>query len=151
MYGWWKLVHMLGVLGFLGAHGATAAVSLRLRKEHESGRIRALLELSRSTRPWMYGSLLILLVGGVVTGFQGHYWGEGWIWAGLGLLVSLFVVALPLAVPYYAKLRRAVAPDAKTPKAQLEALLSSPRPMVIAVVETLGIAVIVWLMVLKPF
>ena len=151
MYAWWKFVHIVGALGFLAAHGATAAVALRLRKEREPGRVRALLDLSRSTRSWMYVSLLVLLVGGIVTGFQGHYWGRGWIWAGLGTLVAMVLAAFPLAVPYYIGVRKAVAPDAKTSKADLETLLRSRRPVVIAVVETAGLLVIVWLMVLKPF
>jgi uncharacterized membrane protein len=151
MYLWWKFVHIVGVLGFLAAHGATAAVALRLRREREPDRIRALLDLSRSTRSWMYVSLVVLLTGGVVTGSRGHFWGQGWIWAALGLLIALLVVAFPLAVPYYLRVRRAVAPDARTPAPELEELLLSSRPMVVAIVETAGLLVIVWLMVLKPF
>lgn len=150
-YGWWKFVHVLGGFGFFAAHGATAAVAARLRRERDPDRVRALLDLSRSTRPWMYWSLLVLVVAGVVDGFLGHYWGQGWIWVGLILLVLLMVAAFPLAVPYYVRVRRAVAPDAQTPPAELEALLRSRRPIVIALVETAGIVVVVWLMVLKPF
>lgn len=142
---------MVGALGFLAAHGATAAVAMRLRKERDPAKIRALLGLSRSTRPWMYVSLLLLIAAGVVAGFQGHWWDQGWIWTALILLVVLLVAAFPLAVPYYVKVRRAVAEDAATTPDELEELLLSPRPIVIAVVETAGLVVIVWLMVLKPF
>ena len=150
-YGWWKFVHLLGAFGFLAAHGATAAVAMRLRTERAPDRVRALLDLSRSTRPWMYWSLLVLLVAGVVDGFLGHYWGAAWIWAALILLLLLIVAAFPLAVPYYVRVRRAVAPGAEMEPDELDALLRSSRPIVIAVVETLGIMVVVWLMVLKPF
>ncbi|MBI3647434.1 MAG: DUF2269 family protein [Actinobacteria bacterium] len=151
MYLDWKFLHIVGGLGFLAAHGATAAVAVRLRKEREPDRIRALLDLSRSTRPWMHASLLVLLVAGVVMGFQGHYWGAGWIWTALILLVLLLAAAFPLAVPYYVRVRRAVAPGGELPPGELDRLLSSSRPIVIAVVETVGILVIVYLMVLKPF
>jgi uncharacterized membrane protein len=151
MYLWWKYVHILGGLGFLAAHGATAAVALRLRKERDPARIRALLDLSRSTRPWMYVSLLVLLVAGIVDGFKGGWWDQAWIWTALILLVLLMVAAFPLAVPYYKRVRRSVAEDSTITRRELDALLLSPRPIVIAVVETAGIAVIVWLMVLKPF
>jgi uncharacterized membrane protein len=151
MYLWWKLVHLVGVLGFLAAHGTTAAVAGRLRREREPARIRSLLALSGATRPWMYLSLVVLLVGGIVDGFLGHWWGSGWIWTALILLVAMLVAAFPLAVPYYVRVRRAVADDAGTPPDELATLLSSPRPIVIAVVETVGLLVIVWLMVLKPF
>ena len=151
MYLWWKLLHILGALGFVGAHGATAGVALQLRRERDPVRVRALLDLSRSTRSWMYVSLIVLIAGGIVTGFLGHFWGEGWIWAGLGLLLLLLVAAFPLAVPYYLRVRRAVEPGRETTSAELEALLTSRRPIVIAVVQTIGILMIVWLMVLKPF
>jgi len=151
MYTWWRFLHVLGALGFLAAHGATAAVAMRLRKERDPAKIRALLGLSSSTRPWMYVSLLLLIAAGVIAGFQGHWWDEGWVWTALILLVVLLVAAVPLAVPYYVRVRRAVAEDSDTSPEELEALLLSPRPIVIAVVETAGLVVIVWLMVLKPF
>jgi len=151
MYLWWKYVHILGGLGFLAAHGATGAVALRLRKERDLPRIRALMDLSRSTRPWMYVSLLVLLVAGVVDGFKGGWWHDGWIWTALILLTLMLVAAFPLAVPYYIGVRRAVADGSAVTPQELDALLLSPRPIVIAVVETAGIVVIVWLMVLKPF
>ncbi len=148
---WWKLLHIVGGFGFFAAHGATAAVAMRLRRERDPERVRALLDLSRATRPWMYVSLLMLIAGGIVTGFLGHWWSQGWIWASLILLVFLLAAAFPLAVPYYVRVRRAVAPGAELPPDELKVLLRSSRPLVIAVVETAGILVIIWLMVLKPF
>jgi uncharacterized membrane protein len=151
MYTWWRFAHVVGAIGFLAAHGATAAVAMRLRKERDPAKIRALLGLSHSTRPWMYVSLLVLLAAGVVGGFLGHWWSDGWIWTALILLLVLLGAAFPLAVPYYVRVRRAVAEGSDTPPEELASLLLSPRPIVIAVVETAGLVVIVWLMVLKPF
>lgn len=150
MYLFWKFVHVIGVLGFLAAHGATAAVGFRLRSERDPARIRALLDLSKSTRTLMYVSLLVLVAGGIETGFALHAWGQGWIWWGIGLLVLLLVAAFPLAVPYYLRVRRAVEEGSQARPQELATLLRSPRPIVIAVVETAGIMVIVWLMVYKP-
>lgn len=148
----WKLLHIIGVFGFLAAHGATAAVALRLRKERDPIRIRALLDVSRSTRSLMYWSLLLLLGAGISNGFVLHVWGQGWIWTALALLTALLVVAFPLAVPYYKSIRLAVAPDGPgMPEDDLAALLGSSRPIVIAVVETAGVLVIAWLMIWKPF
>lgn len=151
-YLFWKLLHLIGAFGFVAAHGATAAVAFRLRRERERVRIRALLELSRSTRSLMYWSLLVLVVAGVANGFNLHVWGRGWIWTSLVLLTALLVAAFPLAVPYYKRIRLAVDPErpAASPE-ELAALLTSSRPIVIAWVETVGILVILWLMVYKPF
>lgn len=151
-YLFWKLLHITGGFGFVAAHGATAAVAFRLRREREPERIRALLDLSRSTRSVMYWSLLLLLVAGIANGFYFHYWSQGWIWTSLILLTALLVMAFPLAVPYYKRIRLAV--DSEGPGAspeELRALLTSSRPIVIAWVETVGILVILWLMVYKPF
>ncbi len=148
----WRLLHVIGALGFLAAHGATGAVAFRLRVEREPERIRALLDLSRSTRSLMYWSLLLLLGAGISNGFVLHVWGQGWIWTALVLLIVLLLVAFPLAVPYYKRVRLAVAPDGPgASREELAVLLSPSRPIVIAVVETAGILVIVWLMIYKPF
>ena len=148
---WWTYLHVAGAFGFLAAHGVAIAVALRLRRERDPARCRAILDLSRATRPWMYVSLLVLLVAGVVRGFQLHAWSQGWIWAALGLLIAMLVAAFPLAVPYYIRVRKAVAEGADTPPDQLDALLRSSRPLVILWVETAGLLVILWLMVFKPF
>jgi len=148
----WKLLHIVGVLGFLASHGASAAVALRLRKEQEAGRVRALLDLSASTRTWGHAALLLLIVAGVANGFVLHAWDEGWIWAAIVLLVVLLVLAFPLAVPYYKRVRAAVSLDGPgMPQDELVVLLRSRRPIVIAVVESFGILLIAWLMIWKPF
>ncbi|MEX0991255.1 MAG: DUF2269 family protein [Actinomycetota bacterium] len=153
MYQAWKILHILGALGFVGAHGATAAAGLRIRRERDPIRIRALLELSRSTRPAMYVSLLLIVVSGIVTGVEGHWWGQAWIWWSTGLLIVLVAVAFPLAVPYYRRIRRAVEVTASGKHSsadELARLVRSSRPIWILIVESVGIAVIVALMVLKP-
>jgi hypothetical protein len=148
---WWKYVHVAGAFGFLASHGVAVAVAIRLRRERDPARCRAILDLSKSTRPWMYVSLLILIVAGVVRGFQLHAWSQGWIWAALGLMIAMLVVAFPLAVPYYIRVRKAVAEGAHTPPDELVALLGSSRPLVILWVETGGLLLILWLMIFKPF
>ncbi len=151
-YLFWKLLHLIGAFGFVAAHGATAAVAFRLRREREPVRVRALLELSRSTRSLMYWSLLVLVVAGVANGFYFHYWSQGWIWTSLVLLTALLGAAFPLAVPYYRRIRLAVDPERPVASPEeLAVLLTSSRPIVIAWVETVGILVILWLMVYKPF
>jgi len=105
VYRFWLFVHIAGLLGFVGAHGVSAAVGLGLRRERDPERIRAMLELSAATRVPMYASLALLLTGGLVNGFLGHWWGQGWIWFALGLFVAMAATLVGLAVPYYRRVR----------------------------------------------
>jgi uncharacterized membrane protein len=157
----WIFVHIVGVLGFLGSHGSSAAVALRLRKERRPERVEALLGLSASTRMPMYVSLLLLVGGGVGAAASEQVLGQGWIWASAVTLVALLLAAIPLAIPYYKRVRLAVeavsaqsgeaGPPPGPAASNLDALLGSSRPLVIALVETAGILFVLWLMVFKPF
>ncbi len=84
-------IHIFFGFLYMLSHGASATVAYRLR--HESGleRVRALLDLSRSSFTLMYLALLAMLLGGIALGFLGHFWSSGWIWASLVLLVVILV------------------------------------------------------------
>lgn len=145
-----RFLHIVGAFGFIAAHGATAVVTFKMRSERDPAVIRTYLDLSRSTRGLMYGSFLLLLVAGILMGFHGAWWGMGWIWTALVLLTLLFGAAFPLAIPYFRAVRRAAERE-PVDRDELAKLLSSPRGLVLAWVETLGILVIIYLMVFKPF
>lgn len=84
MYPWLIFAHILGVFGFLFAHGASAAVAFRLRGERDVERVRALLDLSRGVTAVSSLSLLVLLAAGAVAGFMaagGATTGSGPLWA----------------------------------------------------------------------
>jgi len=49
MYPWFVYLHILGIFGFLLAHGASAAAAFALRRERNLERVRVLLDLSTST------------------------------------------------------------------------------------------------------
>jgi uncharacterized membrane protein len=146
----WVFLHVLGAFGFVGSHGVAASVTFALRRERQPARIRSLLALSRAARPWMYMFLLLLVGFGIVAASDGGWWSATWLWVAIGLFVVLVLAAFPLAIPYFRRVRLAVAEDDTTPAADLDALLRSPRPIVIAVVETAGLVAIIWLMVAKP-
>ena len=162
---WLVLTHILGVLAFVLVHGASAAVSFKLRSERDRVRIQALLELSNAYLNWAYLALVVLLLSGIAAGIAGGWWTSGrlWLWVSLGLLVAVFVGMYGVAAPYFETLRHAVGlptyqdvrqqrdPPPPATDGELEILLGSRRPAIVAVVGLGGIGLIAGLMVLKPF
>jgi hypothetical protein len=155
MYEWIVLIHIVGVLGFMFSHGISAAMALRLRHERNPDRIRVMLQISSSSLGVFYVSTLLLLGGGIWAGFNGRWWGQGWIWAALGLFVANLIFMYVVPVPYYKKIREVmtieesgrsiVAPE------QLDAMLRSNLPVIVTAVGLVSIVFIAYLMVIKPF
>lgn len=152
MYSFWLFVHLGGLLLFAAGHGASAVAGMRLRHERDPLKMAALLETSAASRASTYGGLTLLGIGGVADAFVGHWWSAGWIWASIGVFVTMTAALVALAIPYYRRLRLAVA---RAPedcgREEIERLSASPRPLVILLVGVVGLAVILWLMVYKPF
>jgi len=161
MYEWIVLLHVIGAFMFVAAHGVSMVTAFRLRAERDRARQAALLETSAIGVYAMYVGLLVLLVGGIWAGFAGNHWGQLWIWAALATLIVVIAVMYAVATPFYGRMRAAAslgqyaegANKFKPPatEADLEMLATSNRPIVLAVVGGIGLLVLVWLMVLKPF
>jgi hypothetical protein len=93
---------------------------------------------------------------------MGGHFARGWIWAAIAVLVAIIVLMYALASRYYGRVREAVgirsyqtpkdAPD-PTPVSsdELAALVDSRRPDVIGLVGVIGLLVLLWLMMFKPF
>jgi hypothetical protein len=153
-YRWWVLVHLIGVFGFLLAHGVSTTVLFKVRKERDRDKIRSLLQLSGSTVLPAYMSLLVLLIGGVAGAFQVHFWGFKWIRLSLGILIVAILLMGGIARPYYVKIKEATAlrPSGapRISDEELAAKLSSPVPVAIAVIGFVSLLSILYLMVFKP-
>lgn len=160
-----RLVHVLAAFAFVLVHGASAMVAFKLRGERDRARIQALLELSNAYLTWLYLAFLVLLLAGILSGVAGGYWTSGryWLWASLGLLAAIVVVMYVIATPHFDALRHALGmptfndvqkkqdPPPPATDADLARLLDSPRPIQAAAIGVGGIAIIVALMMLKPF
>jgi hypothetical protein len=162
MYPWIVFLHVAGGFTFVLAHGASASVAFALRRERNPERIRALLDLSSGSFNVMYLSLLVLLAAGIVAGFMQKWWGQGWIWTALGLLIAIMVGMTVFGTLFYGKVRKAAGlqymesfkphpPLEPASAAELEALLARGQPVLITVIGFGGLLLILWLMMFKPF
>jgi hypothetical protein len=162
LYPWLVFLHIAGAFTFVLGHGASAMAAVRLREEREPQRVRALLELSSASLGTAYAGLLLLLAAGIAAGFGHGWWGRLWIWSSLVLLILIAAAMYPLGSIYYARVRRAVGMKSYQDKkedpdpvpvspAELDALLTSDRPLLLTAIGGIGLLVIIWLMVLKPF
>jgi hypothetical protein len=160
-----NLVHVLAVMAFLLVHGASALVALKVRTERDPTRIRALLELSSSYQLWAWVALAVLFVAGILAGIAGGWWTSGqlWLWASLGVFVGVTVLMTPIPTAYLNDVRHAVGlptyddqrkrrePPPPASEEELVRVLRSNRPIVGAAIGLGGIAILTWLMMMKPF
>jgi uncharacterized membrane protein len=148
-YNFWVFLHIAGVLGFIGGHGVGWVASSRLRTERNPERLRTLLDLTGVSFRLADAFLGLLLLGGIVAGFQGSWWSQGWI--GLSLLLVVAVTAVrSIVLPRHLRAVRA-ALDGGQSGASLEGLLASGRPMLINGAEIAVVVIVLYLMVYKPF
>jgi hypothetical protein len=164
-YAWLKLLHVLGALGLVLAHGASVAVTFKLRGERDRVRIGALLDLSNAYLGAFYLAFAVVFIAGILTGISGAYWTSGqlWIWVAVVVFFAIVMGMYGLAMPYFRDLRHAIGLrtfediqkglEAPPPAsdAELAILLRSSRPIWVAAIGLIGILVLVYLMVVKPF
>ena len=150
---WWLLLHLVGVFAFLLSHGVSVTVAFRIRKERDRVKIKDLISLSGSSVRLMYVSLVLLLAGAFAMTFQLHLWGAAWIRLSLALLIVTVIFMIGMASPYYKRVSEAVElrPSGVPRKSdeELEAILKSPVPMIVAGVGFFSLFVILYMMVFQ--
>ena len=159
---WLVFLHILSALSFFLAHGASAAMAFRIRKETNFDRIRAMLDLSWSTMILMGVSFLVMGLTGIALPFLVHIWNKIYIWLSIVLMIVVFVYMGMFNETHYKQLRRLVGlPYMKGNKELPAEPPSSPEEVAALLKKTnvtglvlvgFGIpAIVLWLMVFKPF
>lgn len=157
MYQWIVLVHIIGVVGFLMAHGVSLFVAFRVQREKDIHAIRALLGLSANASMASMISLLLLLIGGIAGGFVGHWWSQGWIWVSLAIFVLIWISMSVFTGPAFRRARIAAGftgptrIDESIISEDLPVRLVELRPWLPTLIGGIGLVIILGLMVLKPF
>jgi hypothetical protein len=159
---WLIFLHVLAVLTFFLAHGASAAMAFKIRNERDFARIRAMLDLSWSTGILVVVSFLVMGLTGIILPFLIHIWNKGYIWTSIVLMLFVFIYMAVFNETHYKELRRLVGLPymkgnkqlpAEPPSSQEEvaALLNKTNVTGLVVVGYIIPAIVLWLMIFKPF
>lgn len=162
MYQWLVFLHILSAFAFFMAHGVSAFMAFRLKRETNPDRMRTILDLSNFALPVMYSALMVLVLAGIGAGIMGNWFRMGWIWAAIGLLVVLWIGMWFYVARFYAPVRKALgmpyrayrrdeAAVAQASPAEINAAVQATNPVLLGGVSFALIAVILWLMMFKPF
>ena len=156
------LIHVVGVLIFVLAHGVSAGVLLRMRSERDPAALRTLLDFSRRSLNVAGVGFVIWFLGGILAGFSGNWWTTGrlWIWASLIIAILITGLMTPMGRFYLNRVRTALGVDPKSgvydPAVQVDgaavqAAIASGQPGLVACIGIVGLFVLLWLMMAKPF
>jgi uncharacterized membrane protein len=154
VYLWLVAVHLLGLILFVMCHGVSMFVAFRIRRETNRDLIAAFLALSNRATQAMYLGLLLLGVGGVAAAWVNGWLTASWVVASYVVLVVTLLVMWAVGAGYYYPLRDGLEGTEKTPRlddaALARTLSTSRRPEILAATGLAALAILVWLMVLKP-
>ena len=155
LYPWFVLIHLSGLVLFAISHGASAFMSFRLRAERDPVVVDGLLKIGQLAVGPMYIGLVLLIVGGLGAAAGANLWGQPWVIASIVVFIVVTVVMYSVASPYYMGLRKAFeerGPDGRPAiePAALARMVDTRRPEALALVGTVGLVLLVWLMVIKP-
>jgi hypothetical protein len=152
-YPWLVFVHLVGLVVFVATHGVSMLVAFRVRRERDRRTIATLLELSGQATQASYLGLIVLGIGGLGAAWVSDQLLRPWVVASYVVVVAVLVGMFSIAPGYYYPLREAIS-GAKGASPigddELVARLRTRRPEALALIGGIGLAVLLWLMVLKP-
>jgi hypothetical protein len=155
LYPWFVLLHLIGLVIFAVSHGASIFMAYQVRGQRDPATVAAILGVGRLSIGPMYVGLVLLAVGGLGAAVAGNLLAQPWVIASIITFVVVLVVMWSVASPYYVNLRtslEAVDADGR-PTIDADALatqLASRRLDVLLAVGGVGLAILIWLMVIKP-
>ncbi len=159
---WLVYIHVLAAIAFFLFHGVSATMAFKVRKETDFARIQALLDLSTTTLPLMGVALGVMGLTGLILPFLVHIWDRGYIWLSIVLIVGVFIYMAVFNETHYKQLRRMVGLPymrgnktypAEVPSSpeDVQALLKKTNVVQLAIAGYGVPAVVLWLMIFKPF
>jgi uncharacterized membrane protein len=154
-YQWVKFIHVASAIAFVAVHGASIVVLYAVRRERDRQHLLAVLDFSSRTVTSTYASLIALVGTGFWLGFERDtFFGEGWFWLSLALLVLTTVLMWAVAKPFTRRVRTALEmrPSGvpRTSDEELSEILRSPKTHLITLIGVVGLGSILYLMLFQP-
>ena len=158
MYQFLLYLHIFGAVLFFISHGATALGMFRVRDNRHPEAVRALMGL-RATQLWGFGvGFLLMGLSAIALGVMNGSWGRFWMWGSTVIFFIIWTVMGFWGRGYYDAIEMALDPNsekaqkAKKPETRsLDEVIESGRPILLAWIGIGGTAIILWLMMYKPF
>ena len=159
-YPWVVIGHVFFVIIALGAHGTSAFAMFQAKRETDRNRLAAVVDLSGASLSVAGVGLILTLVLGIAAAIMGGHFSRQWPWAAIGVVVILFAVMTPIGANPMSNLRRALGLASRADKgemprpgsdAEVRVAQDALRPELLTIIGVVAIAILVWLMELKPF
>ena len=159
MYEWVIYAHVAAVLAFMLAHGIHMTAMWATRRERDPERMLTFFN-DLPTTTGLRVLLAVVVVSGATAGFMGSWWGSGWIWTSLALLALIAVVMWRFGGGFFGLVQvaaeaavaaRTADPSNRGPLDAYDAARRSWHTPGVSVIGLGGLAVILWLMMFKPF
>ena len=158
MYNWVVFLHVTMIFIFLIQHAAEIIVTFKLREQKEPEGVFATYSFmpnnnSRNLRI----TYSLIIVTGAVAGFMSVWWRMGWMWTSLGVMIVIWIVMRRIGSRYLYAVD-AITEQAIKNKADESAiekfrrdLKSRREPEIMTITSVIGMLIILWLMMFKPF
>ena len=158
MYNWIVFLHVTVIFIFLIQHAAEIIVTFKLRGQREpEGIFAAYSFLPKNNSRNLRITYSLIIVTGAIAGFMSVWWRMGWMWTALCVMILIWIVM----VRFGGKCLNAV--DAITDQALKnkndesaiekfrQGLKSRREPEIMTITSVIGMLIILWLMMFKPF
>lgn len=162
LYPWIVIGHVLAVIVSFGAHGVSAFAMFQVKRETDRARVAAVLDLSTSSLLVAGIGLLLAVVLGIVAAAMHGFFGQLWPWVSIVVVVVVWIAMTPMAANPMGEVRKVLGLPVRQDKKgdpprvpgtddALAIAQARLRPELVAAVGLIALAVLVWLMEVKPF
>jgi len=160
-YPWVVIAHVLFVILSFGAHGVSAFAMFRVKSETDRPRMAAVLDLSTTSLMSAGIALLLAVLLGIFAAMMGGHFSRLWPWVAIAVVVVAYLLMIPLASAPMSEVRKCLGmtvrgdrddapPRQPGTDAELAVVQARLRPELVMAIGVAAIAILVWLMEMKP-